>query len=46
MSDKNFFRLLAVVLGICVLGTLAHLIYTVDAYQRCSVIYFIGRELW
>ena len=46
MSDKIFYRLLAAVLAMCILGTAAHLIWAIDAYQRCSIIYFIGRELW
>ncbi len=46
MSDKLFLRLLAAVLGVCLVGTAAHLIYAVDAYQHCSIIYFIGKELW
>lgn len=34
------------VLGVCLALTAAHLIYTVYAYQHCSIIYFIGKELW
>ncbi len=37
---------LLTVLGICLALTAAHLIYTVYAYQHCSIIYFIGKELW
>ena len=46
MSDKIFYRLLIVVLAVCMIATIAHLIYAVDAYQHCSIIYFIGKELW
>lgn len=46
MSDKNFYRLLIAVLAVCMIATIAHLIYAIDAYQHCSIIYFIGKELW
>lgn len=46
MSDKLFLRLLTAVLAVCIAATAAHLIYAVDAYQHCSIIYFIGKELW
>lgn len=46
MKEKTFSRLLW---GVVLLGgvlTLAHLFYAVDAYQHCSIIYFIAGELW
>lgn len=46
MSNKVFNRLLAVVLAICMIVTAAHLIYAIEAYQKCSIIYFIGKEMW
>lgn len=46
MSDKLFLKLLIAVLAVCVIGTLSHFIYAIDAYQHCSIIYFIGKELW
>lgn len=46
MKDQVFRRLLIAVLIVCVLLTIAHLVYAVYAYQHCSVIQFIGRELW
>ncbi len=46
MSDRFFTRLLAAVLAVCILATGAHLVYAADAYQHCSIIYFIGKELW
>ncbi len=46
MSDKLFFRLLIAVISVCMIGTVAHFIYAVDAYQHCSIIYFIGKEPW
>ena len=33
-------------LGICLALTVAHFIYAVYAYKHCSIIYFIGKELW
>ena len=36
----------AAVLALCILLTAAHVIYAVWAYQHCSIIYFIGGELW
>ncbi len=46
MRDKIFFRLLAVVLAVCIIATAVHLIWAIHAYQNCSIIYFIGKELW
>ena len=46
MKEKTFWMVLAVVTGICLALTLAHFIYAVYAYQHCSIIYFIGKELW
>ena len=46
MSDKLFVKFLAAVLIVCAVVTIAHLIYIIDAYQHCSIIYFIGKELW
>jgi hypothetical protein len=34
------------VLAVCVVLTAAHLAYAVYAYQHCSIIEFIARELW
>ena len=46
MKDKLFIRLLIAVLAVCLVVTIAHLVYAIDAYQHCSIIYFIGEELW
>jgi len=46
VRNKTFTILLLVVVGVCVLLTLAHLAYAVDAYQHCSIIEFIAKELW
>lgn len=46
MSNKLFVKLLIAVLAICLVLTVAHLVYAIYAYQHCSIIYFIGKELW
>lgn len=46
MKDRTFLIALCVVTAICVGLTIAHLAYAVYAYQHCSIIYFIGEELW
>ena len=46
MRETVFFRVLIAVLITCVLATAAHIAYAADAYQRCSIIYFVGEELW
>ena len=46
MKDRTFSIVLFVLLGVCVLLTLAHLAYAVYAYQHCSIIEFIAKELW
>lgn len=46
MTEKTFLRVFIAVLAICLFATAAHAVYAIDAYQRCSIIYFIGEELW
>lgn len=46
MKNKSFYILFWVILGVCAAITLAHLIYVIYAYQHCSIIYFVGKELW
>ena len=46
MKNKTFLIVLFAVLGVCLALTVLHLIYAVYAYQHCSIIYFIGKELW
>ena len=46
MKERTFLIALFAVLGVCLALTAVHLIYTVYAYQHCSIIYFIGKELW
>lgn len=46
MKERTFRILLYTLIGLCFAFTLAHVIYAVYAYEHCSIIYFIGRELW
>ena len=46
MEDKTFRTVLLAVLCACLVLTIAHAAYVVYAYQHCSIIYFIGKELW
>ncbi len=46
MKDRTFKILLFSVTGVCLALTAAHFIYAVYAYKHCSIIYFIGKELW
>ena len=46
MKNRVFSAILFSVLGVCLALTLAHMIYAIYAYQHCSIIYFIGKELW
>ncbi len=46
MTDRTFLKIMAVVIAVCLLLTVAHLIYDIYAYQHCSIIYFIAKELW
>lgn len=46
MEHKTFLRALWCTLGSCAALTIAHLVYAVYAYQHCSIIQFIAKELW
>lgn len=46
MKDTAFYRLLLMVVCLCVAATIAHFAYAVYAYQHCSIIEFIAREPW
>ncbi len=46
MTDKTFYGILIAVTIVCALLTIAHLAYAIYAYQHCSIIYFIAKELW
>lgn len=46
MKERTFAVLLLAILGVCLALTVAHVCYLIYAYQHCSIIYFIGKELW
>ncbi len=46
MKDRIFMRVLICIIAVCILLTAVHLLYAVYAYQHCSIIQFIARELW
>lgn len=46
MESRSFRVVLFCLLGACIALTAAHLAYAAYAYQHCSIIYFIGKELW
>lgn len=46
MKERTFYIVLFTVIGLCLALTVAHFIYAIDAYEHCSIIYFIGKELW
>ncbi len=46
MKERTFHIVLIALIGICLALTLAHFAYDIYAYQHCSIIYFIGKELW
>ncbi len=46
MKDRIWHILLPMVFGVCLALTLGHVLYAVYAYEHCSIIYFIGKELW
>lgn len=46
MKNRTFYTLLFSVLAVCAVLTVAHFAFAVYAYKHCSIIYFIGQELW
>lgn len=46
MKDKIFIRVFACVLALCLAFTISHAAYAVYAYEHCSIIQFIAKELW
>ena len=46
MSTHVFTKIMICVIAMCLVLTLAHVIYAVYAYQHCSIIQFIAKELW
>ena len=46
MKEKAFYKVLIAVVALCAVATGAHICYAVYAYQHCSIIQFIAKELW
>lgn len=46
MTDKVAMKLTVGILTICMLLTIVHVVYINYAYEHCSIIQFIARELW
>ncbi len=46
MKSKTFLTLLIAVFAVCIALTAAHFAYAAYAYNHCSIIYFIAKELW
>ncbi len=46
MKTRTFLVVLYSVLALLSISTLAHFAYCVYAYQHCSIIEFIAKELW
>ena len=44
MKQKTYYNILIAVVAVFLVLTVAHLIYAINAYQHCSIIYFIGKE--
>ena len=46
MKRRTFLIIFVSVVAVCVALTVAHFVYDAWAYKQCSIIYFIGKELW
>lgn len=46
MKEDVFFKVLLCVVALCVVLTVAHVVYVAYAYQHCSIIQFVAKELW
>lgn len=46
MRERTFWTLFLALAALGVILTAAHLLYAIWAYQHCSIIYFIAKELW
>ncbi|MBQ2944319.1 MAG: hypothetical protein IJD93_06505 [Ruminococcus sp.] len=46
MKTKTFNIILIALVSLCLVCTVAHVVYAISAYQHCSIIHFIGEELW
>ncbi len=46
MKERTYMRVLLGVIAVCLVLTVAHMAYAIYAYQHCSIIEFIAKELW
>ena len=46
MEDRKFRKIVIAVTAVCLALTVAHFIYAANAYEHCSIIHFVGKELW
>lgn len=46
MKKSTFFRILLGVVVVCLLLTVAHVVYAAVAYHNSSIIQFVAKELW
>ena len=46
MKPRSFCIVFGLLLGVCLLLTVAHFACAVYAYRHASVIQFVARELW
>lgn len=46
MSDKKFYIILSIVMGVLFLLTIGHVIYICTNYENASIIQFIAKEWW
>lgn len=46
MKDRTFMRVLICVIAVCLVLTVAHVLYAAVAYQNSSIIQFIAKEPW
>lgn len=46
MKTRTFWIVFLSALAVCLALTVAHFIYAAYAYEHCSIIYFVGEELW
>lgn len=46
MRERTFLIALCITLGVCIALTAAHVLYAIEAYEHCSIIPFVAKELW
>ena len=46
MKESTYYRILLGVVIVCLVLTVAHVVYAAVAYHNSSIIQFVARELW